>query len=71
MAKEKKKTITYYGTLSVRDKAAQKAEKEGMSFGELVDGLLLLYSKTKKGSLLKPQKRKTVLVFGTEQYEMK
>lgn len=71
MANEKKKTFTYYGTPSVREKAIKKSEKEGMAFGELVDGLLALYCKTKKGSLLQPQKRKTILVYGSEQYELK
>lgn len=70
-SKEAKKTITYYGTPSVRNKAAVKADKEGMTFGELVDGLLLLYTKTKKGSLLAKQPKKTVLVFGNEQFELK
>lgn len=60
---EKKKTFTYYGTPSTRAKAAAKAEKEGMAFGELVDGLLNLYTKTKKGSLLAKQEKKTVIVF--------
>lgn len=69
--KEKKQTFTYYGTPSVRNKAAKKAEKEGMAFGEVVDGLLALYTKTKEGSLLQKQQRKTVLVFGAEQYELK
>lgn len=71
MSSEKRKTFTYYGTPSIREKAIKKAEKEEMSFGELVDGLLMLYNKTKKGSLLKPEKRKTVLIFGAEQYELK
>lgn len=71
MSKEKRKTYTYYGTGSIKEKATKKAEKEGMAFGELVDGLLDLYCKTKKGALLQPQKRKTVLVFGSEQYELK
>jgi len=68
---EKKKTFTYYGTPSVRDRAMKKADKEGMTLGEVVDGLLALYVKTKKGALLQSQKRKTVLVFGSEQYELK
>ena len=63
--------MTYYGTPSVQEKAKAKGEKEGMSFGELVDGLLRLYNKTKKGSLLAKQERKTVLVFGNEEYELK
>lgn len=71
MKKEKRQTFTYYGTPSIKEKAAKKAEKEGMSFGELVDGLLFLYGKTKKGSLLPQPKRKTVLTFGSEQYEFK
>lgn len=71
MGKDLKKTYTYYGSESIRSKAIKKAEKEGLSFSELVDSLLLLYGKSKKGSLLQTIEKRTVLHFGSEQYEMK
>lgn len=44
MAIEKKKTFTYSGKPSVHKKAKDKAEKEGFTFSEKVEQLLLAYN---------------------------
>jgi hypothetical protein len=62
MAKEKKQTFTYTTLPSVKEKAAKKAEKEGYPLSVRIDMFLREYTRTKN---------KTVLQFGSEQYEMK
>ena len=62
----RKRSFTYSGDPITRKDAIRKAKKEGMNFSELVDGLLKAYTETPD----KP-KKKTVFVFGNEEYELK
>jgi len=52
MVKENKKTFTYSGKPSLREKATKKAAKEGLTFSEKVEQLLEGYVSTKNGVLL-------------------
>jgi hypothetical protein len=67
MKKENKKTFTYSGRPSVRQKAMKKAEKSGNTLSEVIDLLLERYAGDK--SFLLP--KKTVLVFGNDEIELK
>lgn len=49
MIKEVKRTFTYSGKPSLKDKATRKAKKEGRSFSEKIDQLLEEYLKPSNG----------------------
>jgi hypothetical protein len=65
--KEAKKTFTYSGRPSVRQKAMRKAQRAGNTLSEVIDTLLEIYSGDKNWALPK----KTVLVFEGEEIELK
>jgi hypothetical protein len=67
MKKEAKKTFTYSGRPSVRQKAMKKAQKSGNTLSEVIDLLLERYAGDK--SFLLP--KKTVLVFEGQEIELK
>jgi hypothetical protein len=67
MKKEAKKTFTYSGRPSIRQKAMKKAQKSGNTLSEVIDLLLERYAGDKSFLLQK----KTVLVFEGQEIELK
>ena len=67
MKKETKQTFTYSCRPSIRNKAMKKATKGGRTLSEVIDLLLERYAGDK--SFLLP--KKTVLVFGNDEIELK
>jgi hypothetical protein len=65
--KEAKRTFTYSGRPSIREKAMKKAVRSGNTLSEVIDTLLEIYSGDKNWALPK----KTVVVFGNEEIELK
>ncbi len=59
-----KKTYTYATDHKIQERASNKAKREKTTLSEKIDLMLREYVKPVK-------KKKTVLVFGAEEYEMK
>lgn len=68
MKKEKKQTFTYSCRPSIRNKAMKKAVRAGATLSEVIDALLENYGEMPAHN---PAKKRTVLQFGGEQYELK
>lgn len=60
-----KQTYTYATHQKTKEAASKKAKKEGLTLSEKIDSMLVAYT-------AKPKKpKKTILVFGNEEFELK